>query len=233
MLSAEGLFDYVSVTIGSSSSYRGSEFIVPPAPTVRNVVEGFARRRAGGQLGAGDRHRPDPRPGRCRPADRRAAYCDAVGMTRAMITDPSLAVQGPATVARSRPASAATRAASATTTPGVPIACTINPWTGFERTPARAPNGSEARRRRGRVGAGPAGVCRGGSAVARGDRVVLFERGDGPGGQMRLALQAPGQARDRRRPDRGARAAGWRACDVRYAHGRRRRARCWHSIPTG
>ncbi len=48
VLSDEGLCDYMSVTIGSSSTYRGSMFIVPPSPTVRNVVEGFARPRAGG-----------------------------------------------------------------------------------------------------------------------------------------------------------------------------------------
>ena len=40
VLSAEGLCDYVSVTIGSSSSYRGSVFIVPPSPTVRNASRG-------------------------------------------------------------------------------------------------------------------------------------------------------------------------------------------------
>ena len=190
VLSAEGLCDYVSVTIGSSSSYRGSVFIVPPSPTVRNVVEGFAGRvREASSV-------PVIATGRILdPADAdrliAAGVCDAVGMTRAMITDPALASKA--------------RAGSPITTcigcnqgcighyhAGVPIACTINPWTGFERTlphPQRAQPGDDVVI----IGAGPAGCAAAASAVARGDRVVLFERGDGPGGQMRLALQAPGK----------------------------------------
>ncbi len=190
VLSAEGLCDYLSVTIGSSSSYRGSVFIVPPAPTVRNVIEGFARRvRAVSSV-------PVIATGRIldpADADRLISdgVCDAVGMTRAMITDPALAVKA--------------REGRAITTcigcnqgcighyhAGVPIACTINPWTGFERTlprPVPTQPGDDVVI----VGAGPAGCAAAAAAVARGDRVVLFERGHSPGGQMRLGLSAPGK----------------------------------------
>src|SRR5581483_3303967 len=43
-LAADGLVDYLSVTMGASPSYRGSSCIVPPPPTARNLIEGFARR---------------------------------------------------------------------------------------------------------------------------------------------------------------------------------------------
>ncbi|HEX2376391.1 MAG TPA: hypothetical protein VHI30_02445, partial [Gaiellales bacterium] len=39
----DGLADYVSVTLGSSPTYRGSTWIVPPAATAENAVEEFAR----------------------------------------------------------------------------------------------------------------------------------------------------------------------------------------------
>ena len=84
-----GLADYVSVTMGSSSSYRGSMFIVPPGAGARNVVEDFARgcARVGVPVIATGRIL-DPAD-----ADRliAAGVCDAVGMTRAMIADPALA----------------------------------------------------------------------------------------------------------------------------------------------
>ncbi|MGZ4431979.1 MAG: FAD-dependent oxidoreductase, partial [Gaiellales bacterium] len=44
------------------------------------------------------------------------------------------------------------------------------------------------------VGAGPAGCAAAAAAAACGHRVVVLERGREPGGQMRLALQAPGHA---------------------------------------
>src|SRR5436190_14173813 len=39
----DGLADYVSVTLGSSPTYRGSTWIVPPAPAARNASGEFAR----------------------------------------------------------------------------------------------------------------------------------------------------------------------------------------------
>jgi pyruvate/2-oxoglutarate dehydrogenase complex dihydrolipoamide dehydrogenase (E3) component len=44
------------------------------------------------------------------------------------------------------------------------------------------------------VGGGPAGCAAAAAAAARGHRVVVFERAPSPGGQMRLALAAPGHA---------------------------------------
>ncbi len=190
VLSAEGLCDYLSVTIGSSSSYRGSVFIVPPAPTSRNVIESFA-----GEIKAVSSV-PVIATGRIvDPADAdrliAAGVCDAVGMTRAMITDPALATKA----REGRPITTCigcNQGCIGHYHAGVPIACTINPWTGYEASlprPARSQPGDDVVV----VGAGPAGCAAAAAAVARGDRVVLFERGDSPGGQMRLALAAPGK----------------------------------------
>ena len=74
-------------------------------------------------------------------ADRLIAegVCDAVGMTRAQIADPNLA-------RRARAGEPVTRCIGCNQGcighyhAGVPIACTVNPWTGYERTlPPPAP----------------------------------------------------------------------------------------------
>ncbi|MGN6379472.1 MAG: FAD-dependent oxidoreductase [Gaiellales bacterium] len=189
-LAADGLVDYLSVTMGASPSYRGSTFIVPPAPSSRNLIEEFARR-----VKAAAPSTPLIATGRVLDpvdADRliESGACDAVGMTRAMIADPQL-------VSKTR------RGAPVTTCigcnqgcighyhAGLPIACTINPWTGFERTLARPRRGSSSDFVA-VVGAGPAGCAAAAAAVAAGNRVVVFESADSAGGQMRLAQGAPG-----------------------------------------
>jgi 2,4-dienoyl-CoA reductase-like NADH-dependent reductase (Old Yellow Enzyme family) len=189
VLAADGLIDYVSVTLGASSTYRGSTFIVPPSPIERNVIEAFAARTAhavdvpviatGRILDPAD-------------ADRliAAGTCDAVGMTRAMITDPELANKA----RRGDPVTTCigcNQGCIGHYHAGVPIACTINPWTGFERTLARPARAAEAETVV-IVGAGPAGCAAAAAAASCGHRVIVFERREQPGGQMRLALAAPG-----------------------------------------
>ena len=188
---ADGLADYVSVTLGSSPTYRGSTWIVPPAATARNAVERFARAvkaRTSVPLIATGRVL-DPAD-----ADRLIAegVCDAVGMTRAQIADPNLA-------RKARAGERITRCIGCNQGcighyhAGVPIACTVNPWAGYERTfprpaPAERPGTVVV------VGAGPAGCAAAAAATARGHRAVVFERAQSPGGQIRLALPAPGHA---------------------------------------
>jgi 2,4-dienoyl-CoA reductase-like NADH-dependent reductase (Old Yellow Enzyme family) len=188
-LSDAGLIDYLSIALGGSSTYRGSSWIVPPSPVEHNAVAGFARRMKS-SVGV-----PVIATGRILdPADADAMIargdCDACGMTRALITDPAMPRRA--------------RAGETFTTcigcnqgcighyhAGIPIACTINPWTGHE---ARLPRPA-AVERPGTVvivGAGPAGAAAAVSAKALGHRVVVFERGSAAGGQMRLALEAPG-----------------------------------------
>ncbi len=189
-LAADGLVDYLSVTLGASPSYRGSSFIVPPAPTDHNLIEPFARR-----VKQAAPSTPLIATGRVLDpvaADRLigSGACDAVGMTRAMIADPQLV-------------SKARRGVPAMTCigcnqgcighyhAGLPIACTINPWAGFERVLPRPARGS-AVDTIAVVGAGPAGCAAAASAVAAGHRAIVFEAGEAPGGQMRLALGGPG-----------------------------------------
>ena len=134
----DGLADYLSVTLGSSPTYRGSTWIVPPSPAARNAVEEFARAvRARTRLPLIATGRVlDPAD-----ADRLIAdgVCDAVGMTRAQIADPNLA-------RRARAGEPVTRCIGCNQGcighyhAGVPIACTVNPWAGYERTlPPPAP----------------------------------------------------------------------------------------------
>jgi 2,4-dienoyl-CoA reductase-like NADH-dependent reductase (Old Yellow Enzyme family)/thioredoxin reductase len=188
-LSNAGLIDYLSVALGGSSTYRGSSWIVPPSPVEHNAVAGFARRMKA-SVGV-----PVIATGRILdPADADAMIargdCDACGMTRALITDPAMP-------RRARAGETFTACIGCNQGcighyhAGIPIACTINPWTGHE---ARLPRPA-AVERPGTiviVGAGPAGAAAAVCAKAQGHRVVVFERGAAAGGQIRLALEAPG-----------------------------------------
>jgi len=191
LLAEAGLIDYLSVAPGASSSYRGSSWIVPPVPVEHNTIAAFARRmRAAVTV-------PVIATGRIvDPADADAMIgrgdCDACGMTRALITDPSMP-------RRAREGSAFTTCIGCNQGcighyhAGLPIACTINPWTGHESTlprPKQAPDPGTVVV----VGAGPAGAAAAACARAQGHRVVVFERESEAGGQMRLALAAPGHA---------------------------------------
>jgi NADPH-dependent 2,4-dienoyl-CoA reductase/sulfur reductase-like enzyme len=191
VLADDGLADYISVALGGSSTYRGSTWIVPPPPAARNAIADFARRfkpRVGVPVIATGRIL-DPAA-----ADRLIGegVCDAVGMTRAMIAEPNLARK--------------TRAGEPVTTcigcnqgcighyhAGVPIACTVNPWTGYEATLPR-PRRAAAAERVVVIGAGPAGCAAAAAAAACGHDVTVLERGPAHGGQMRCALGAPGHA---------------------------------------
>ena len=188
VLGADGLADYISVTLGASPTYRGSTFIVPPASTARNVVEAFARRvkavsavpviATGRVLDAVDAERLIA-----------SGACDAVGMTRAMVADPNL----PRKARSGAPVTACigcNQGCIGHYHAGLPIACTVNPWTGFERTLPRPQRGSSSDTVA-IVGAGPGGCAAAATALARGDRVVVFELANAAGGQMRLALGAP------------------------------------------
>ena len=191
VLADDGLADYISVALGGSSTYRGSTWIVPPPPARRNAVADFARlfkpRVAVPVIATGRILDPAD-------ADRLIGegVCDAVGMTRAMIAEPGLAKK--------------TRAGEPVTVcigcnqgcighyhAGVPIACTVNPWTGYEATLPR-PRRAGAAQRVVVIGAGPAGCAAAAAAAASGHEVTVLERGAAHGGQMRFALGAPGHA---------------------------------------
>lgn len=182
-----GLVDYVSIALGDSSTYGGSTGIVPPPPVEESAIAGFAAPFRGGPPLIATSRIVDPAA-----ADRLIAdgVADAVGMTRALITDPEL----PRKAAEGTPE---LRCIGCNTCiahyhAGIPIACAQNPRTGRELTwkPVRA-----ARRLRvAVVGGGPAGMAAAAEAHAAGHEVVLYESTIQLGGQIALAEAAPGHA---------------------------------------
>jgi 2,4-dienoyl-CoA reductase-like NADH-dependent reductase (Old Yellow Enzyme family)/thioredoxin reductase len=190
-LCADGLLDYVSVTLGGSPQYLASTYIVPPPPVERAVIGPAARRVkevAAVPVIATSRI-VDPAEG---DALIRRGDCDAVGMTRALIADPDMP-------RKARAGGRITRCIGCNQGcighyhAGLPIACTVNPWAGYERV-LRRPASADAARTVVVVGAGPAGCAAAAAAAAEGHRVVLFERRPAIGGQMRLAAVNPGHA---------------------------------------
>lgn len=182
---AEGV-DYVSVALGDSSTYLGSVGIVPPPPVVENAVaEHLAGFRLGPPVIATSRVVDPPRAERIL----ESGLADAVGMTRALIADPELP-------AKARDGGRILRcigcnACIAHYHAGTAIACAVNPRTGRERTLPPIARATE-RRRVVVVGAGPAGLATAAEAAEAGHAVTLLERSDRLGGQLAVALGAPG-----------------------------------------
>jgi 2,4-dienoyl-CoA reductase-like NADH-dependent reductase (Old Yellow Enzyme family)/thioredoxin reductase len=182
--------DYISLALGDSSTYPGSSDIVPPPPggaeRIAATVPAF---RHGKPVIATSRiaERAD--------AERLVAdgTADAVGMTRALITDPEL----PLKLRDGREAEVlrciGCNACIAHYHAGTPIACAMNPRTGRETELPPTVTASD-RRRIVVVGAGPAGLAAAADAAAAGHEVVVLERAEEPGGQMALAKRSPGHA---------------------------------------
>jgi 2,4-dienoyl-CoA reductase-like NADH-dependent reductase (Old Yellow Enzyme family)/thioredoxin reductase len=181
-----GRIDYLSLALGESSTYRGSTLIAPPPPTPENVIATLTESfRVGPPIIATTRI-VDPAEA---DAIVRRGQADAVGMTRALITDPDL----PAKVAEGRPEEIlrciGCNACIAHYHAGTPIACSQNPRTGRERAIPR-PAGARRARRLVVVGAGPAGLAAAVEAGASRHDVVLLEKAGQIGGQIALAGSA-------------------------------------------
>ena len=182
--------DFLHVALGDSSTYRGSLQIVPPPPEPENAIRDWTEPfRLGVPLIATSRV-VDPVE-----ADRvvREGRAEAVGMTRALITDPELPRK-----ARKGLHDAILRCIGCNACiehyhAGTPIACTQNPRTGRERSLGRPRKGAD-RRRIVIVGAGPAGLAAAAEASASGHEVILLEQRSEIGGQLGLAGTAPGGA---------------------------------------
>ena len=184
---SEGV-DYVSVALGESSTYLGSVGIVPPSPLPEDAVaEHLAPFKLGPPVVATSRIVD---PGRAE-ALLEAGTADAVGMTRALIADPELPAKAFAGDSRSILVCIGCNACIAHYHAGTPIACTVNPRTGRERT---TPTPGPARRRMRVVvaGGGPAGLQAAADAAELGHEVVLLERSGRLGGQLLLAERTPG-----------------------------------------
>src|SRR5262249_7066284 len=118
---------------------------------------------------------------------------DAVGMTRALIADPELTAKARAGRSDEIVRCIGCNACIAHYHAGTAIVCAVNPCTGRElRFRFSARTGSP--RRIVVVGGAAAGIAAAVEASSAGHAVVLFERADGLGGQLALAVKAPGNA---------------------------------------
>jgi len=185
-----GRADYIHLAVGDSSTYLGSIGIVPPPPTDENECAKWTEPFHVGPPVIATSRIVDPEA-----ADRLIAdgVADAVGMNRALITDPDLprkAREGRTDrVLRCLACNACIAHYHAET----PIACAQNPRTGRERT-LPLPERAERSLRLVVVGAGPAGLAAAVEAGRSGHSVVLLERSPRIGGQVALAGAAPGHA---------------------------------------
>jgi 2,4-dienoyl-CoA reductase-like NADH-dependent reductase (Old Yellow Enzyme family)/thioredoxin reductase len=185
-----GEVDYLSLALGESPSYLGSTLIVPPPPLRESLIEEhLAPFRIGMPVIATSRI-VDPAEGG-RIVARGAA--DAVGMTRALITDPDLPLKARSGFTDDIRRCIGCQACIAHYHAGEAIRCAITPRTGRERSWLETARASE-RRRLVVVGAGPAGLTAAAEAATAGHEVILLERSDRVGGQQTLASNAPGSA---------------------------------------
>ena len=182
-----GRADFLHVALGDSSTYLGSTGIVPPPPAVENAIAEWTEPFRGGPPLIATSRIVDPEE-----ADRLLGEgrADAVGMTRALITDPDLPRKAREGDLEGVVRCIACNACIAHYHAATAIACAQNPRTGRELTLPRSEPG-ERRVRVVVVGGGPAGVAAAVEAGEAGHDVVLLERERRLGGQVALAGAAP------------------------------------------
>jgi 2,4-dienoyl-CoA reductase-like NADH-dependent reductase (Old Yellow Enzyme family)/thioredoxin reductase len=182
-----GHVDYIGLALGDSSTYVGSTGIVPPPPVPENAISALtAPFQVGPPLVATSRIVDLVEADRLIGEGR----CDAVGMTRALITDPDMPRKAQAGKFDAVVRCIGCNACIAHYHAGTPIACAQNPRTGRERT-LPPPEPSADPRLIVVVGAGPAGLAAAAEATAAGHDVVLLEKTRRIGGQVALAGAAP------------------------------------------
>lgn len=175
--------DYWSAVVGSSSTYRSCNYIVPPATTDDAIVT------SPGAVLRGTVDPPVIITSRIDTPEKgdaavRNGMADVVGMTRALIADPDLPrkIESGAR-ANVTPCVACNQGCIGRYQQGLPIRCTVNPVTGRERdyrdlAPVDVPKDVLI------VGGGPAGMMAASTAAQRGHNVTLVEAADRLGGQV-------------------------------------------------
>ena len=123
-----------------------------------------------------------------------SGHADVVGLARAIIADGDLIAKAERGESdQVRPCIGCNECISRRYVEGIPFSCTVNPTAGQERwRPART---DRAQRRLLVVGGGPAGLELAASMAEAGVQVTLWEAEGQLGGQLRYAMQAPGNHR--------------------------------------
>ena len=192
-----GLADYLSINLGSTSSFRGGVHVVAPMALPPGYIAPYARAiRSVVDL-------PVIATGRIsepRIAERILAegVADLCGMTRAQICDPDLAAKAREGRADTiRVCIACNQACIGHGAKGTAISCIQYPESGREQ--AFLPRPRTARRLRVFVaGGGPAGLKAAAVAAECGHEVTLYEAGEELGGQALVGARFPGRGELRR-----------------------------------
>lgn len=179
--------DYVGVGHGN---YEQPHLVVPPMELPPGHGVPFAARAK--EAAPGTAILAEGRINRPEIAERALAEgaCDLVGMTRALIADPEILVKARAGRPERIRECVAYNLCIARRFRKFPVACVQNPAAGAEAELGRVQPARSARDVL-VVGAGLAGLEAARVAAERGHRVVLLERGEAPGGQVRLLARLP------------------------------------------
>ncbi|MDQ0475054.1 oxidoreductase [Labrys wisconsinensis] len=186
----DGTFDYFNLTVGSSATFGGATHIAPAmayAPAYGAPAAAAIKRRVNTPVFyTGRVNQPQD-------AERlvAAGEADMVGMTRALICDPTM----PAKAQEGRfddirACIACNQACIGHFQLGVPISCIQHPETGRELSYGR-PSPAAVVKTVLVAGGGPAGLKAAAVAAARGHRVTLYEASERLGGQALLAQLLP------------------------------------------
>ncbi|MBY7144431.1 FAD-dependent oxidoreductase [Virgibacillus sp. NKC19-3] len=181
-----GKLDYWSLVIGSSASYKGSSYIVPPASetasqlfsevaSVREIIDTvplIITSRIYTAAIAEKLLRDD--------------CADIVGMTRALIADPHL----PSKILQDSeeeivPCIACNQGCIGRYQEHLPIRCTVNPITGREKYFADLPR-ADRKKDYLVIGGGPSGIMAAITLAEQGHNVKIVEESEYPGGQLNV-----------------------------------------------
>jgi NADPH-dependent 2,4-dienoyl-CoA reductase/sulfur reductase-like enzyme len=190
LLDASGLLDYINIWVGTVLDGRAFR---PHWPPYYHAPGEFAERPAGIKqlvnlpvIGIGRINSPT-----LAEEMLTEGKMDLVGMVRELIADPHLPNKAKAgRVDDIRTCLACNQSCAGRQVLELPITCIYNPVTGHEKAWAD-PGPAPVKKKVVVVGGGPAGMEAARVAAERGHQVVLFERSERLGGQVKLVMKTP------------------------------------------